>query len=100
MHAFGFSLLTALVLPACARWRYGACLGWFVVNAVFEFGQDAAGCSMAGYLDGFGLLGHSDLHRTADQVFALQGSFGSRRPWPQPRLARCALRWRCARPAQ
>jgi hypothetical protein len=39
VHPFGFGLLTAVALPAGAIWRYGACLGWFVVNAAFEFGQ-------------------------------------------------------------
>jgi len=39
VHPFGFSLLTAAALPDRASWRYGACLGWFVVNAAFEFGQ-------------------------------------------------------------
>jgi hypothetical protein len=39
VHPFGFGLLTAAVLPARATWRYGACLGWFAVNAAFELGQ-------------------------------------------------------------
>ncbi len=39
VHPLGFSLLTAAALPARATWRYGACLGWFVVNAAFELGQ-------------------------------------------------------------
>jgi hypothetical protein len=39
VHPFGFGLLTAAALPARASWRYGACLGWFVVNAAFELGQ-------------------------------------------------------------
>jgi hypothetical protein len=39
VHPFGFGLLTAVALPVGAIWRYGACLGWFVVNATFEFGQ-------------------------------------------------------------
>jgi hypothetical protein len=39
VHPFAFSLLTAAALPDRASWRYGACLGWFLVNAAFEFGQ-------------------------------------------------------------
>jgi len=39
VHPFAFSLLTAAALPDRANWRYGACLGWFAVNAAFEFGQ-------------------------------------------------------------
>jgi hypothetical protein len=39
VHPFGFALLTAAALPDHASWRYGACLGWFLVNAAFELGQ-------------------------------------------------------------
>ena len=39
VHPFAFALLTAAALPDRASWRYGACLGWFVVNAAFELGQ-------------------------------------------------------------
>jgi hypothetical protein len=39
LHPFGFGLVMAAALPDRPGWRYGACLGWFVVNAVFELGQ-------------------------------------------------------------
>lgn len=74
VHPFGFSLLTALVLPACARWRYGACLGWFVVNAVFEFGQlPRVAAWLATSTDS--VLGHSAFTEPLIRYF-MQGSFG------------------------
>ncbi len=39
VHPFSFGLLTAALLPAHPTWRYGACLGWFTINAAFECGQ-------------------------------------------------------------
>ena len=39
VHTFAFGLFTAAVLPERAAPRYGACVAWFVVNAVFEIGQ-------------------------------------------------------------
>ena len=39
VHPFAFSLLTAAALPDRPNRRYGACIGWFVVNAVSELGQ-------------------------------------------------------------
>jgi len=39
VHPFSFGLVTAAMLPATATWRYGACLGWFAINAAFECGQ-------------------------------------------------------------
>jgi hypothetical protein len=39
VHPFGFALLTAVLLPTRASWRYGACVFWFAINAAFELGQ-------------------------------------------------------------
>lgn len=38
-HTFAFSLFTAALLKQGSGPRYGPCVGWFVVNAVFEIGQ-------------------------------------------------------------
>ncbi len=38
-HPFAFSLFTAAARPSIAPPAYGACLGWWVVNVVFEVGQ-------------------------------------------------------------
>mgnify|MGYP001048704095 CR=1 FL=1 len=48
VHPFAFALLTAAALPDRASWRYGACLGWLVVNAAFELGQLAQSHEMRG----------------------------------------------------
>jgi len=74
VHSFGFSLLTAVVLPACASWRYGACLGWFVVNAAFELGQlPRVAAWFADSTDQ--ARGHSQLTQALIRYF-MQGSFG------------------------
>lgn len=39
VHPFAFSLLTVALRAPGARPACGACLGWWVVNVVFEFGQ-------------------------------------------------------------
>lgn len=41
-HAFAFSLFSALVLPWRRAWQAGACIGWGVVDALFEIGQHRA----------------------------------------------------------
>lgn len=38
-HPFAFSLLTAAVLPPTSAPRYRVCVGWGLVNLVFEVGQ-------------------------------------------------------------
>lgn len=40
-HPLAFSLFTAAALPTTDRPAYGACAGWFAVNALFEVGQHA-----------------------------------------------------------
>ena len=73
-HPFAFSLLTAMALPVYAGWRYGACLGWFAVNAVFELGQLPR---VAAWLaDSTNQArGHSQLTQALIRYF-MQGSFG------------------------
>jgi hypothetical protein len=39
VHVFAFSLFTGAALPERSVPRYGACIGWFAVNLVFEVGQ-------------------------------------------------------------
>ncbi len=41
-HAFAFALLSALVLPWRRAWQAGACIGWALVDALFEIGQHRA----------------------------------------------------------
>jgi hypothetical protein len=39
VHPLSFSLFSAVLLAPRARWAYGACGCWFIVNAAFEIGQ-------------------------------------------------------------
>lgn len=41
-HAFAFSILSALVLPWRRAAQAGACIGWALVDALFEIGQHRA----------------------------------------------------------
>lgn len=42
LHAFAFSVLTALVLPRTLSHAAAACAGWALVETAFEVGQHAA----------------------------------------------------------
>lgn len=51
-HPLGFALISMAVAPEGRRWRTGICLGWLVLEWVFEVGQ-ACGRFIAGRLPGW-----------------------------------------------
>ena len=84
-HAFSFSVMTCLVLPRRAGPIFAACLGWFLVDALFEVGQHPAvapwlTASLTGMFIGVPVLDHLPAYfrqgffDPADIGFAAAGS--------------------------
>jgi len=84
-HAFSFSVLTCLVLPRRMAFVTAACLGWFLLECLFEVGQHPAvapslAAALTGVFVGVPVLDHLPAYfrrgffDPADIAFAAAGS--------------------------